>query len=72
MQVSIDTLDIYTKLKNVDIDDKATQVISKIFKDSAQTIINQQKEELSTKQDLIEVKIDIIKWVAEMLSLRLL
>ncbi len=67
MQVTIDTLDIYTKLKNVNIDEKAAQVISEIFKENTQAIIEQQKEELATKRDIIDVKIDIIKWVAGML-----
>ncbi|MEA1919610.1 MAG: DUF1640 domain-containing protein [Campylobacterota bacterium] len=49
------------------MDDQAAKVISEIFKENAQTIIENQKEELATKRDIIDVKIDIIKWVAGML-----
>ncbi|MBN2896624.1 MAG: hypothetical protein JXK05_12125 [Campylobacterales bacterium] len=67
MQVAIDTLDIYSKLKSVNLDDNAAKMLSEIFKQHAQAIIEQQREELATKKDIAEAKIDLIKWVAGML-----
>ncbi len=67
MNISIDTLGIYTRLKKANLDDKVARELSNIFKDSAENIIQQQKEELATKNDLNEIKADIIKWVAGML-----
>jgi len=67
MNLSIDTLDIYTRLKEANLDDKVAKELSTIFKESAESIILQQKEELATKHDLNKTKADIIKWVAGML-----
>ncbi|MBE0492397.1 MAG: DUF1640 domain-containing protein [Sulfurospirillum sp.] len=67
MTLNIDTLSIYERLRKVNLDDAIAREFSQILKDSAESIIKQQKEELTTKQDLSEVKIDLIKWVAGML-----
>jgi len=67
MNLSIDTLGIYTRLKEANLDDKVAKELSTIFKESAESIILQQKEELATKHDLNEIKADIVKWVAGML-----
>ncbi|MFA7083419.1 MAG: hypothetical protein WC141_02675 [Arcobacteraceae bacterium] len=67
MNISIDTLGIYTRLKEANLDDKVAKELSNIFKDNTESIIKQQKEELTTKNDLNEMKADIIKWVAGML-----
>ena len=67
MNISIDTLGIYTRLKDANLDDKVAKELSNIFKDSAESIIRRQNEELATKNDLNETKADIIKWVAGML-----
>jgi len=67
MNLSIDTLGIYTRLKEVNLDDKVAKELSTIFKESVESIILQQKEELATKHDLNEIKADIVKWVAGML-----
>jgi len=67
MTLNIDTLSIYERLRKVNLDDAIAREFSQILKDSAESIIKQQKEELVTKQDLTEAKIDLIKWVAGML-----
>ncbi|MEA3227846.1 MAG: DUF1640 domain-containing protein [Campylobacterota bacterium] len=67
MIVNIDTLSIYERLKNADLDDKIAKEISQILKDNTQQIIEQQKEELATKYDLSDMKTELIKWVAGML-----
>lgn len=67
MTLNIDTLSIYERLKKVNLDDAVAREFSQILKDNAESIIKQQKEELATKQDLGEAKIDLIKWVAGML-----
>ena len=67
MTVNIDTLSIYERLKNANLDDKIAREISQILKDNTQQIIEQQKEELATKYDLINMKTELIKWVAGML-----
>ncbi len=67
MTLNIDTLSIYERLRKVNLDDAIAREFSQILKDSAESIIRQQKEELVTKQDLTEAKIDLIKWVAGML-----
>ena len=67
MTLNIDTLSIYERLKSVNLDDKVAKEISQILKDNANQIIEQQKEELATKYDLSDMKIELIKWVAGML-----
>ena len=67
MTINIDTLSIYERLKDANLDDKIAKEISQILKDNAQQIIEQQKEELATKYDLSEMKTELIKWVAGML-----
>jgi len=67
MTINIDTLSIYERLKNVDLDDKVAREISQILKENAAQIIEQQKEELATKYDLQSMKSELIKWVAGML-----
>ena len=67
MTLNIDTLSIYERLRKVNLDDAIAREFSQILKDSAESIIKQQKEERVTKQDLTEAKIDLIKWVAGML-----
>jgi len=67
MTVNIDTLSIYERLKNANLDDKIAREISQILKDNTQQIIEQQKEKLATKYDLINMKTELIKWVAGML-----
>jgi fumarylacetoacetate (FAA) hydrolase family protein len=67
MILNIDTLSIYERLKNVDLDDKVAREISQILKDNANQIIEQQKEELATKHDLSAMKSELVKWVAGML-----
>lgn len=67
MHISLDTLSIFERLKAVNIDEKAAREISELFKENAEAVIAQQKEELATKHDLQTLKADIIKWVAGML-----
>lgn len=67
MQLSIDTLAIFNRLKAVGINEEAAKEISEIFKENASQIIEQQKEELATKNDLSNMKVELIKWVAGML-----
>jgi hypothetical protein len=67
MILNIDTLNIYERLKSVDLDEKVAKELSQILKENANQIIEQQKEELATKHDLTQVKIELIKWVAGML-----
>ncbi|CAA6804535.1 MAG: Unknown protein [uncultured Campylobacterales bacterium] len=67
MVLNIDTLSIYERLKNVNLDENQAKEISQILKDNAKNIIDQQKEELATKDDLSSTKVELIKWVAGML-----
>ncbi len=67
MEVSIDTLEIYERLKKANMDDAVAREISEIFRDSARQLIAQQQEVLATKADLTQAKVEIIKWVAGML-----
>jgi len=67
MTINIDTLSIYERLKNVDLDEKIAREISQILKDNTIQIIEQQKEELATKNDLHLMKAELVKWVAGML-----
>jgi hypothetical protein len=67
MTLNIDTLNIYERLKSVDLDEKVAKELSQILKENANQIIEQQKEELATKHDLTQVKIELVKWVAGML-----
>jgi hypothetical protein len=67
MILNIDTLNIYERLKSVDLDEKVAKELSQILKENANQIIEQQKEELATKHDLTQVKIELVKWVAGML-----
>ncbi len=67
MDMSIDTLEIYKRLKKANVDDIAVKEISEIFRDHAKTILAQQKEVLATKADITAAKVEIIKWVAGML-----
>ena len=71
----VDTLKIYERLKNADLNDKAAKEIAEVFKETID-------EQLATKADLEKLKIElkleltveiqkskveIIKWVAGML-----
>jgi hypothetical protein len=67
MMVSLDTLSIYERLKQVKLSDEVAKEISQIMQENADKIIEQQKEELATKHDLINVKIELVKWIAGML-----
>ncbi|MEW6739219.1 MAG: DUF1640 domain-containing protein [Nitrospirota bacterium] len=75
MEVIIDTLKIYERLKAADLPEKASKEIAEVFRETIE-------ERLATKQDLKElerhldlrlkelessVKADLIKWVAGML-----
>lgn len=59
MELSIDTLKIYERLKNANFDDRAAKELSEIFRDNAHSIIMQQAEVLATKGDIAAVKGDI-------------
>ena len=64
MAGTIDTLNIYERLKTAHLQDEAAKEIAEVFKDVTET-------NLVTKEDLIlaleKTKSDIIKWVAGML-----
>ncbi|MEW6487404.1 MAG: DUF1640 domain-containing protein [Thermodesulfobacteriota bacterium] len=67
MDVSVDTLEIYDRLRKVNVDESAARELSEIFRDSARHVIQTQREILATKEDLTSAKVEIIKWVAGML-----
>jgi len=67
MEVTIDTLEIYERLKRANMDDATARELSEIFRDNARSMMEQQKEVLATKADLTQAKVEIIKWVAGML-----
>lgn len=67
MQITLDTLSIFERLKAANLNEQAAREISELFKENADHIIENQKEELATKHDLSNLKADIIKWVAGML-----
>lgn len=71
MQITLDTLSMYERLKAANLDEKAAREISELFKENTDHLIEKQKEELATKNDLNmslqSMKADIIKWVAGML-----
>lgn len=71
MNTMIDTLKIYERLKNAELNDKAAKEIAEVFKESV-------NEYLATKADLEKLRIELtaeiqksktetIKWVAGML-----
>lgn len=64
MDGTIDTLNIYERLKSARLDEEAAKEIAEVFKDVTES-------NLVTKNDLIialaQTKADIIKWVAGML-----
>jgi hypothetical protein len=71
MEIIIDTLKIYERLKAADLPEKASKEIAEVFRETIE-------ERLATKQDLKELekqielkiseaKVDLIKWVAGML-----
>ncbi len=64
MAAAVDTLKIYERLKNAELNDKAAKEIAEVFSDVIE-------KELATKSDIKELesrlKADIIKWVAGML-----
>ena len=67
MEITIDTLAIYERLKKVNMDDATARELSEILRDNVRLVIEQQKEVLATKADLTQAKVEIIKWVAGML-----
>jgi len=67
MEITIDTLAIYERLKKVNMDDATARELSEIIRDNVRLVIEQQKEVLATKADLTQAKVEIIKWVAGML-----
>ncbi|MDP6630003.1 MAG: DUF1640 domain-containing protein [Kiritimatiellia bacterium] len=67
MELSIDTLDIFERLKKAHLEEDAARELSEVFRDSARQIIEQQREVLATREDLTQTKVEIIKWVAGML-----
>jgi hypothetical protein len=64
MGTAIDTLKIYERLKNAELNDKAAKEIAEVIKDTIE-------ERLVTKEyldiRLAELRSDIIKWVAVLL-----
>jgi hypothetical protein len=71
MEIIIDTLKIYERLKAADLPEKASKEIAEVFRETIE-------ERLATKQDLKELekrielkiseaKVDLIKWVAGLL-----
>lgn len=67
MTVTLDTLAIYERLIQANVDEKAAREFSEIFRENAEKIVEQQKEELATKNDLEKAKVEMIKWIAGML-----
>ncbi len=67
MELSIDTLKIFERLKKAHLAEDAARELSEVFRDSARQIIEQQREVLATRDDLTQTKVEIIKWVAGML-----
>jgi len=64
MEVIIDTLKIYERLKSADLSEKASKEIAEVIKETV-------SDNLITKQyldlRLAELKSEIVKWVAGML-----
>ncbi len=60
MPNTIDTLNIYERLKEANLNEAAAKEIAEVIKDVTET-------HLVTKEDLERAKVEIIKWVAGML-----
>ncbi len=64
MPAGIDTLKVYERLKAADLPERAAKEIAEVIKDTIE-------ERLITKEyldlRLVEVRVDIIKWIAGML-----
>ncbi|MBF0316818.1 MAG: DUF1640 domain-containing protein [Nitrospirae bacterium] len=74
MNTAIDTLKIYERLKNANLDKKAAKEIAEVIKDaidsSLATKADVDKVQVEIEKLRLEIertKVDIIKWVAAML-----
>ena len=78
MQVTLDTLKIYERLKKTDLSDAASHEIAEVFKETADAITSElatrrdvelirRDVELIVQKEIAQAKSEIIKWVAGML-----